>query len=96
MKMEEATNLTEYRRVIFHKTDTANSAQFVSINGFSFLIPRDKEVEIPTWVLRSLDDDVTTRMDPETREEHHIKRMPYTDLGPVTAEAAAAKKRGRK
>lgn len=66
-------------------TETQKEAVQVSINGYAFNLPRDKEVEVPQAVLNVLNDAVVTYYELLNREqgegmemvEHQTQRFPY-------------------
>jgi len=92
---KEQVKKTEKKRIIIHNSPEPGGKEdvFVSINGKSYNIKREKEVEVPVAVLGVLDDAVMILYEKDDKGklvEKTVKRFSYS-IVEKTASAEAEK-----
>ena len=70
-------------RVKFFNTegDVGKAPIDIAVNGYPFRIEREAVVEVPEWLLPTVNNCVSEVMDPETGEMRAVMRFPYQILG---------------
>ena len=78
IRSKKTTPKKDRYKIILHSSGKNKRAQPVSVNGYTYLIPRDVPVEVPIEVIGVLETRIETTLDLDTGEETDSLRFPFS------------------